>query len=57
MKKPKKLPKEIFVYWGDDGEEGFLNAAETSAGIDDGEQVGIYQLVRVAKQRVTEELV
>jgi hypothetical protein len=57
MNKPKKLPKEIFVCWEDDGENGFLDATATTVGIENGEKVGIYQLVAVKTQKVTEELV
>lgn len=56
MKRTKKLPKKIFVYWdGDDPQ--FLNAAETPLGITDGTAVGIYELETTKTQTVTEELV
>ena len=56
MKKQKKLPKQVYVYWDGDG-EGYLNVQLTPRGIDDGTQVGIYQLTDTKEQKITEELV
>ena len=55
--KKKNLPKQIYVKWEGEKPEMFLSAQETSRGFDDGERVGVYQLVEVKTQRVTEELV
>ena len=58
VKLPKvKLPKEVFVHWGGDAPDQYLDARETTDGIDDGIKVGIYRLVEVKTQRITEELV
>ena len=57
MKKNKTLPKEIYVNWEDDGEGGFLSARETTDGIEHETKVGIYKLVAVKTQCVTEELI
>ena len=57
MKKPKKLPKQVYVYWEGEPPEQYLSAQETPRGIDDGVQVGVYQLVAVKHQKITEELV
>lgn len=57
MKKPTKLPKQIFVFWRGDPPERYLSAQETPLGIEDGTQVGVYRLDAVKEQKVTEELV
>jgi len=57
MKKNKALPKEIYISWEDDGEDGFLSTRETTDNVEHGTKVSIYKLVAVKTQRVTEELV
>ena len=47
-----KFPKQIFVKWEDDGDEKWLVAQETAAGIVEADEtvtVGIYQLIRTTK--------
>ena len=56
-RKVKKLPEQVLVRWGGTPDEPYLECTETNAGIEDGERVGVYQLVGVKQQRVTEELV
>jgi hypothetical protein len=56
-KKQKALPKEILVLWEGEDDESYLSASETNAGIEDGTKVGVYQLVAVKTQKVSEELV
>ena len=53
----KKLPKQVYVYWEGEPPEQYLSAQETPRGIDDGVQVGVYQLIAVKHQKITEELV
>ncbi len=55
MKKPKKLPQKIYVTWDEDGE--WLSASLTPKGIENGTQVGIYELDSAKVQKITEELV
>lgn len=59
MKKPKvyTLPVQIFVYWTGIGEDRYLAAQETVAGISPGQVVGVYKLSAVKNMKVTEELV
>ena len=57
MKKPKKLPKQVYIYWEGEPPEQYLGVLETPRGIDDGVQVGVYQLIAVKHQKITEELV
>jgi hypothetical protein len=57
VKKKSVLPKRIFITLQDPGPDQFLIAHEDSRGLEDGIIVGIYELVEIKKQRVTEELV
>ncbi len=53
----KKLPKEIYVHIEGDKAGEWLEASESTTGIADNTKVGVYRLVEVKTQRVTEELV
>ena len=57
MEKPKKLPEQVYIYWEGEPPEQYLGVLETPRGIDDGVQVGVYQLIAVKHQKITEELV
>jgi hypothetical protein len=54
-KKSQTLPQQIYVVY--DADENFLDASATPAGIDDGAQVGIYELKDLRKMKITKELV
>ena len=56
MAKPKKFPKRILVYQ-DPNSIDYLVVAENSAEIEDGQPVGIYDLVDTKKKKVAHELV
>jgi hypothetical protein len=53
----KKFPPKIIVSIDNNGDEDYLIANETSAELDDGTLVGVYQFVAAFKQKVTKELV
>lgn len=55
--KQRKLPSKVFVRLRGEKDEQYLDATETTSGIEDGEEVGIYELVDIKKMKVTEELV
>lgn len=57
MKLKVKLPKEIFVKWDGAIGEQYLDARETAKGFEDGDQIGIYKLIALKRQKITEELV
>ena len=57
MKRTNKFPEKILVSWEGEPEESYLAAHETNCGLEDGTDVGVYQLVVVKRQMVTEELV
>ena len=52
-----QFPKEIYITIEGDPGEQFFNATKTPNGLDDGTKVGVYQLVAVKRQKVTETLV
>lgn len=57
MKKPKKLPQQIYIYWDEESDPPFLIATETTLGIEHGTPVGVYELAATKKKKITEELV
>ncbi len=54
MARNKNLPKQIYVKW--DGDPQYLDASDTPHG-EDGDKIGIYQLVEVKTKKITQELV
>jgi hypothetical protein len=57
MKKTDKLPEKIYVIAEKDGDEKYLMAAYDTHGYENGQELGVYQLVSVKHVKVTEELV
>jgi hypothetical protein len=53
-----RLPKRIYVKWeAPPNGAPYLEAAETPNSLEDGDTVGIYELVETRKMKVTQELV
>lgn len=52
------FPPRVYVCWGDDGvgDDRFLTADETTAGIEHGKPVAIYELRETRTMRVTRTL-
>lgn len=51
----KKLPKIVYVKW-DGNDEPYLDARQTPDSFDNGDKVGIYQLVETKTQKITTEM-
>jgi len=52
-----KLPKTIYVKWGGVDEDSlYLSADVEITGLDDGDQVGVYELRAVSTKRVKHTL-
>mgnify|MGYP001567835917 CR=1 FL=1 len=51
-----KLPKEIFVKMNEDNDEGYLEAYASIADFEDGDKIGIYNLVSKKTVKVTVDL-
>ena len=58
IKSPTKMPKTIYVTWGDfeDGSEPYLVAELETDPVEDGAAVGIYELRQVRRKVVKHEL-
>jgi len=56
-KNQTKFPRELFVHIGEPGTENeYLNADDTTDGIDNDAPVAIYELREIKKMRVTRTL-
>lgn len=54
-----KLPKRLFVTWSDPdpaNEGRYLEASATSDGAEDGDTVGLYELVATKQMKITRAL-
>lgn len=52
----KKLPPVLYVTVDVDGDESYLLVHDSTDGIDNNEEVGVYELVQTKRLRVTREL-
>lgn len=56
MKKKNKLPTVVFVVREKDGADSFLVVDDSVEHIEDGANVGVYQLTGVMTKRITHSL-